>query len=91
MAKQLIHSEENFIIPSTGLKEYIAGLASRYGVSYVKTRADEWAETVTRLSGDDVVTDEVEDMIVALKRNHVVDAKTMVILLGNYLDEKKHV
>ena len=82
---------ENFIIPSTGLKEYIVGLANRYGVTYVKTRADEWAETVTRLSGDDVVTDEIEDIIVALKRNHVVDAKTMVILLGNYRDEKKRV
>jgi hypothetical protein len=38
-----------------------------------------------------VVTDEVEDMIVALKRNHVIDDKTMVVLLGNYLDERNHV
>lgn len=43
---------------------------------------------MTQLAGDAVVTDDVEDMIVALKRNHVIDSTTMVTLLGNYLDER---
>lgn len=81
----------NLNIPKSGVKNYVHNLALAHHVVYTKTQGDVWAENVTRLAGDDVVTDEVEDMIVALKRSHVIDAKTMVMLLGNYLDERKHV
>lgn len=76
-------------IPITDVKGYVQTLALAHHITYVKTRGDDWAETVTRLAGDDVVTDEVEDLIVALKRAHVVNDKEMVALLGNYLAEKK--
>ncbi len=64
-------------------------LAAAHNVIFVKTVADNFAETVTRLAGDEVVTDEVEDLIVALKRARIIDAATMVEILGKYLDEKK--
>lgn len=59
--------------------------------TYIKTPSDYLAEVITNLSDDDVVTDDVEDLIVALKRAHVINAETMVALLGNYLNEKQNV
>jgi hypothetical protein len=35
------------------------------------------------------IADEIEDLLVALKRANVIDDKAMVHLLGNYLDEKR--
>lgn len=79
----------NFDIPTTGLAEFIADLARKHGVRYVRTGVDDLADAVTRLSDDVVVPDETEDLIVALKRANVIDSLTMVSLLGNYLDEKR--
>lgn len=77
-------------IPSVGVSAYISGLAKQHGVSYVKTGNDALADVITSLAGDDVVTDETEDLIVALRRADVIDGPTMVLLLGHYLDEKSH-
>jgi hypothetical protein len=49
------------------------------------------AEIVTRLSDDDVATDDVEDLVVALKRSGAISGSEMVDLLGQYLNEKYHV
>lgn len=78
-------------IPTAGLAEYIAGLARQHGIRYVRTPDDALADVITRLADDEVVADDTEDLIVALKRSHVIDAATMVSLLGNYLDEKRNV
>jgi NADPH:quinone reductase-like Zn-dependent oxidoreductase len=78
-------------IPSVGVGSYIASLAKRHGVSHVRTGSDALADVITRLADDEVVTDETEDMIVALRRANVIDGPTMVSLLGRYLDEKRHV
>lgn len=80
----------NLNIPVTGVRDYVQNLALAHHVVYKKTQNDVLAETVTRLADDNVVTDDIEDLIVALKRAHVIDTETMVVLLGNYLDEKKH-
>lgn len=76
-------------IPMTGLSAYIADLAKRHGIAYIKTGADELAEVITRLTGDVVVPDETEDLIVELKRAGAIDEQTMIVLLGNYLAERK--
>ena len=78
-------------IPTSGLEQFILGLAQRHGVAYVKTSHDRLAEVISRLADDEVATDDTEDLIVALKRAHVIDAATMVALLGGYLDEKRRV
>lgn len=52
---------------------------------------DALADCITKLADDDVWTDEIEDLMVALKRAKVIDGSKMIALLGNYMDEKKHV
>jgi hypothetical protein len=69
-------------------KSRILALAMRSGVRYQLTSADVLADTATRLSGDDVTPDEVEDLVVALKRAGIITGQEMVDLLGAYLAEK---
>lgn len=74
-------------IPMTGLSAYIADLAKRHGVAYVKTASGALAEVITRLSGDDLKPDDTEKLVIALRRANVIDGKTMVTLLGRYFGE----
>lgn len=76
-------------IPTSGLAEFVADLARKHGVRYARTGVDDLADVITRLADDVVATDRTEDLIVALKRAHVIDGPTMVALLGNYLDERR--
>lgn len=78
-------------IPASGVAHYIADLARRHGISYARTRDDDLADVITRLADDEVISDTTEDALVALKRAHVIDANTMVSLLGKYIDENRHV
>ena len=78
-------------IPFTGLRTYIANLAKRHGVTYVRTGYDALAEVITRLSDDKVESDETENLVVALRRAKVIDGSTMVTLLGRYFDEARGV
>ena len=77
-------------LPTSGLADFVMKLANRHKVRGERTSEDDLADVITRLSGDTVAPDNVEDMIVALKRARVIDGATMVSLLGNYLDEKKN-
>jgi hypothetical protein len=70
---------------------YVAELARRHGVVSVRTPHDALAEVITRLSDDEIATDETENLIVALKRAGVIDGATLVDLLGRHLDERRHV
>lgn len=78
-------------IPAVGLKNYVLDLAKRYKITYVKTHADEWAENVTRLAGDEVRTDGIENLVIALKKDRRVTSAEMVQMLANYLREKERV
>lgn len=73
---------------NTTAKSRILALAMRSGIRYQLTSADVLADVATRLSGDDVMTDEIEDLVVALKRAGIITGHEMVDLLGAYLDEK---
>ncbi|MBL3557607.1 MULTISPECIES: hypothetical protein [Marinobacter] len=68
-------------------KSYVIDLAAQHGIRYQETPADRLAVVATRLAGDEVVTDEIEDLIVALKRAQLITGTQMVELLGRYLDE----
>ncbi|GAB0154714.1 hypothetical protein [Marinobacterium sp. BA1] len=76
---------------SSSAKSRILALASRSGITFQPTYEDALAEVITRLSDDDVVTDDIEDLTVALKRSGVITGNEMVDLLGQYLTEKYHV
>lgn len=69
-------------------REYVIALASELGIQYHPTPDDMLAEIATRLAGDEVVTDEIEDLIVAMRRAGAISGKEMVSLLSRYLSEK---
>lgn len=74
----------------TGLSAYIADLAKRHGVVYVKTGSSALAQVITRLAGDEVTPDETEKLVIALRRANVINGPTAVTLLGRYFDEKRN-
>jgi hypothetical protein len=77
------------MFPTTDVGNYVRWLAGFHGVRYVPTAADQWAETVTRLAGDDVRSGPVQDLLVALKRAGKLTKDDMASLLVNYLRERK--
>lgn len=78
---------KNIDIPKANFRQFIVDLAAQHDLDYRKTYADEWAETVTRLCGDEVVTDDVDQILVTLKRSGVITSEELVSLLGGYLEE----
>lgn len=78
-------------IPSKNVGQYIVRLAKRHHVAYENSLRDNWANTVTRLAGDDVKQDQIKDLLIALKRAGKVSANEMATLLISYLRENKNV
>ncbi|MCK7553254.1 hypothetical protein [Marinobacter goseongensis] len=72
----------------SSIRSYITDLADQLGIRYQATPEDALAVIAARLAGDEVVTDETEDLIVALKRAGAINGREMVALLGRHLDEK---
>jgi len=70
-------------------ESYVIGLAAQHGIRYQETPADRLAVVITRLAGDEVVPDEIEDLIIALKRAQLITGTQLVDLLGRYLDENR--
>lgn len=75
-------------IPTIGLAKYITDLANQHNITYIKTFADEWADTITRLSDDSIEADDIIDLLLALKRAEILNIDDMLSLLVNYLREK---
>ncbi|WP_404406860.1 hypothetical protein [Pelagibacterium halotolerans] len=69
-------------------EERIRSLAKQHGIVASRTRLDDWADDVTRLAGDDVNFDEVQELIVALRKAGVVDGVELTRLHSRYLDER---
>ena len=76
-------------IPTTGVAKFVRDLARASEVKYIRTRLDTWAETVTKLAGDDIKSGPVQDLLVALKRVGVITSDELAALLINYLRERK--
>ena len=76
-------------MPTKDFAQYIKYLAKKHNVVYERTYADAFADKATELAGDEVITDEIDDLLVALKRAGIIDGKELVDLLGGYLYEKK--
>ena len=67
----------------------VIGANGPHGVVYVKTPLDDLAATINRLSDAEIDSDEIDNLLVALKRAGVITNQDLVMLLGNYLDEKR--
>lgn len=79
MARALRHSD-----PTP--EQIIRTLARKHGVVVERTATDAMADTITRLSGDDVIHDEVEDLVVTMRRKGVITSEQATTLYGDYLD-----
>jgi hypothetical protein len=58
-------------------------------VTYCRTERDALADHITRLAGDDVALDEIEQLLVALQRSGHLTRIEMVKLQARYLREAK--
>ena len=85
----LLIDEEN--LPTRHVARFIEQFAASCRVTAVRTHGDAWAESVTRLAGDEVRTDETEKTIIALRKAGKLSQRSMVLLLVNHLREAKGV
>ncbi|MFZ2141539.1 MAG: hypothetical protein WAV78_32225 [Xanthobacteraceae bacterium] len=67
----------------------IRKMAQEYHVAYVGTQSDALAHHITRLAGDDVQLDEIEQLLVALQRSGRLTRVEMVQLQASYLREAR--
>ena len=67
--------------------EYIRDLAQRYHVVYFETPNDLLAHHISRLAGDTVKFDDVEQLLVGLQRAGHLSRTEMVQLQAQYLRE----
>lgn len=76
-------------IPETDVARFVLNLAKQKGVHASRTMLDEFAEAVTRLSGDEVVLDLVGQTLVALREKNFITGKQLNQLMVNHLREKR--
>lgn len=67
----------------------IRKMALEHHVTYVHTSRDTLAHHITRLAGDDVHFDEVEQLLIALQRSGHLSRMEMVQLQAAYLREAR--
>ena len=60
---------------------YVEQLAKLEGISFKQTYADHWANSVTKISGDEVRSDTTDDLLVALTRSGKLTPSAMVKLV----------
>ncbi|HZR61193.1 MAG TPA: hypothetical protein VFA80_09630 [Xanthobacteraceae bacterium] len=67
----------------------IRKMAEEHHVAYVRTSRDTLAHDITRLAGDDVQLDEIEQLLIALQRSGHLSRAEMVQLQAAYLREAR--
>ena len=67
----------------------IRKMAEEHDVAYVRTSRDAFAHHITRLAGDDVKLDEIEQLLIALQRSGHLSRTEMVQLQAAYLRETR--
>jgi hypothetical protein len=68
--------------------EEIHGLANAHGVTYTRSALDDFGDTITRLSGDDVELDATEWLLVTLERAERIGGVEATLLHARYLRER---
>jgi hypothetical protein len=75
--------------PVTYTAGVIRRMAARNNVTASTSENDLFAHHITRLSGDDVLLDDVEQMVIALQRAGLLSRVQAVRLQARYLRETK--
>ena len=65
----------------------IREMADEHHVAYIRTQGDMLAHHITRLAGDDVELDEIEQLLIALQRSGHLSRAEMIQLQASYLRE----
>ena len=71
------------------IADRIRRMAEERHVVYVRTPLDSFAHHVTRLAGDDVHFDEIEQLLIALQRGGHLSRAAMIQLQAAYLREAR--
>jgi len=78
-------------LPLKNVSAFVQRFAMSRDVHFKRTGLDQWAEAVTRASGDDVTLDETGKLLVALKKKHLITGRQMARLMSNHLSEHRGV
>ena len=78
----------NKLAPSS-TAEHIRTLARRFDVFYVEGPNDRLAHHMSRLAGDTVEFDEIEQLLIGLQRAKHITRTEMIQLQARYLHEAK--
>lgn len=78
-------------LPLKNVSAFVQRFAMSRDVHFKRTGLDQWAEAVTRASGDDVTLDETGKLLVALKKKHLINGRQMARLMSNHLSEHRGV
>ena len=74
--------------PTTSVASEVRKLAKTHNVTAERDSISRLAQTFTRLSGDDVVLDSIEQLLVNLRRKGVMSTSEILALQVRYLSEK---
>lgn len=72
---------------SSKTAEHVRLLARRFHIAYVETETDRLAHHMSRLAGDTVKLDEIEQLLIGLQRAGHLSRPEMILLQAQYLRE----
>ncbi|MEI3773991.1 hypothetical protein ACIPSX_15035 [Pectobacterium sp. CHL-2024] len=78
-------------LPRCNVGYLVKKIASANGIKYQRNGLDDFAESITRLAGDDITFDLVEKLLVLLNKKEIIDGTQMARLLTNYTKEEANV
>ncbi len=76
-------------LASSSTAEHIRTLARTFHVSYTEGPNDRLAHHISRLAGDTVEFDEIEQLLIGLQRANHITRTEMIQLQARYLHEAK--
>lgn len=83
--------EDPDALPTQGVSRYVERFAKAHGIAHVRTRLDDYAESVTRAAGDEVVLDATGKLLTLLKKKALISGGQMARLMTNHMREVKRV
>lgn len=78
-------------LPTKDVRQYVEGLARVHGIHYLRTGLDDYAEAVARVAGDKVKLDATSKLLVALRKQNVINGRQLARLTTNHMREVERV
>ncbi len=74
-------------LPPSKTAQHVRALARRFRIAYSETATDRLAHHMSRLAGDMVELDEIEQLLIGLQRAGHLSRAEMILLQAQYLRE----